>query len=128
MSKKKQPAKTTQKPQRETDIAHVGNLAKVALDPKRELDSEQIKEQVSDLNPEEAAIFLRIMELTLKRRRIQLLGYVCAMFAVLIGMITALYIWSQRDPGQFIGYVFFMPVAGGALSIWLFGRWSNRIK
>jgi len=139
MSKKKQSAKKSKKQpttpttpqtetQREPDFELVGNLAKDALNPKSGVAREDIEQQVGKLSADEAAVFLRILEVTLKRRRIQLLGYLCALFAVVFGMIFALYMWSKREPGTFIGWVFILPPATGALAIWLFGKWSNSVR
>ncbi len=114
--------------QRETDVALVGNLAKDALDPKRGASREQIEEQLAELNPEQAAMFVRVLEITLKRRRIQLLGYICALLSVVVGMFVAIYLWGTRTPGTFIGWVFIIPPAAAGLCIWLFGRWSNRVR
>lgn len=131
MSKKKQrakPAEPKQLSSRPTDPERVGTLARNALNPKSGVDPDEIEAQLSELNPEEAAMFLRILTITLKRRRIQMLGYICALIAVVGGLVLSMWVWGNRKPGEFVGWVFILPPGAAALCIWLFGRWSNRIK
>ena len=114
--------------QRPPDPTRVANLAKAALDAKHRLPQEEIEAQIEQLTTEEAAIFVRILEITLKRRRAQMLGYIAAMISVVLGMLFALYMWGRHEKGTFIGWVFVIPPATAGLCLWLFGRWANRIK
>ena len=101
-------------------------LAEAAIAP--EADPESIEDQLKELTPEQAAMFVRILEITMKRRRIMLLGYLSALFALVIGVVWALYMYGTHERGTFIGWVFMVPLASAALLIWFFGRWSKRIE
>lgn len=114
--------------QRPPDVDRVGNLARSALDPKQKVAPEVIEEQLQELSPEEALMFVKILEITLKRRRMQMLGYIFALVSVVFGMLFAVYLWGSREPGEFIGWVFIIPPAAAGLCLWLFGRWANRIR
>lgn len=98
-------------------------LASAALDPRKEDD---VAKAISQLTPEEAAHFVELLERAIKKRRIQLIGYLCALVALLIGMLLAIAYYGAADKGTFVGWVFFLPfIAVGAI-FYLFGRWANR--
>lgn len=96
-------------------------LAEIALsnDPSR-LDNE-----IEHLTPEEAVVFLRLIEASLKKRRILIAGYLAALLFMVGGMLTAFYVYSQREPGEFLGWVFLIPFGLVAASLILFGRWAR---
>ena len=93
--------------------------------PHTKLDADLAKE-IETLSPEEAAIFLRLVEAALKKRRILLVGYLMALVFMLGGMMGALYIYAQREPGQLLGWVFLVPFAVVGITLYLFGRWSRQ--
>jgi hypothetical protein len=76
-----------------------------------------IASELAKLDPAQAALFVQALELTMRKRRWMLLGYLAAMFAVLIGQVLALLVWANRTPGTFVGWVFLVPLAlaGGIL-------------
>ena len=86
----------------------------------------ELAKEIEDLSPEEAAIFLQLIEAALKKRRILLAGYALALLFMLGGMLGALYIYAHRDPGQFLGWIFLVPFALVGATLTLFGRWSRR--
>jgi len=54
----------------------------------------------------------------------QLLGYLVAMVAWLIGMVLALAYFGMTD--GFVGWVFLVPFAVVGVILYLFGRWANK--
>ena len=60
------------------------------------------------------------------RSRIELYGYIAAAVVMLVGMVAALYIYGATDHGNFMSWIFLVPMglAGGIM--WFIGRWSNR--
>jgi len=100
-------------------------LAEEALG--RDADHKSIEQRIAELPPEEAALFNKILEITMKRRRMMLAGYILALLAVLFGMVWALYMYGSREPGTFVGWVFLVPPALAAVIIILFGRWASNI-
>jgi uncharacterized membrane protein len=98
-------------------------LAAQALDPKKEDD---VAKAISQLTPEEAAHFVDLLERAIKRRRIQLIGYITALVVLLVGMFFALAYYGSSEEGEFVGWVFFLPFIAVGLIFYLFGRWANR--
>jgi uncharacterized membrane protein len=100
-------------------------LAAEALDPQKEDD---VAKAVSQLTPEEAAHFVALLERAIKRRRIQLIGYLVALVVLMVGMFLALAYFGASEEGSFVGWVFLLPfVAVGAI-FFVFGRWANRVR
>lgn len=100
-------------------------LAQDALDPKNQDD---VARAISQLTPEEAAHFVGVLEKAIKRRRIQLIGYLLSLVVLLVGMVLALAYYGASEEGSFVGWVFFLPfLAVGAL-FYVFGRWANRVR
>lgn len=79
------------------------------------------------LTPEQAQMFVAALELAMKKRRLMLIGYLAAAFAVLIGGILALTLYANREPGQFVGWVFLVPFAAAGLFLYVFGRLARRL-
>jgi hypothetical protein len=86
---------------------------------------DELAKAVEQLNPDEAAFFLWKLETALKKRKIQLTGYLVAMVVWLVGMMGALVYYGTAS--GFVGWVFLAPfgLVGGVL--WFFGRWANRV-
>ena len=85
----------------------------------------ELAEAIQDLNPTEAAFFLKKLEAALKKRRMQILGYLVAMFVWIAGMMFALAYFGTHD--GFTGWVFLVPFAVVGAILYGFGRWANRI-
>jgi uncharacterized membrane protein (DUF106 family) len=103
-------------------------LAAKAVDTSSDDERAEIEKALEQLTPEQAEMFLEVLELTMKRRRIMLAGYALALVAMLGGMMWALYTYGTREYGTFVGWVFFVPfIAVGAI-LWIFGRWSKSVK
>ncbi len=84
--------------------------------------------ELAKLTPEQAELFLRALELTMKKRRYMLLGYLSAVVAMIVGFVWALYMFGTREPGSFIGWVFLVPFACAGALFMLFGAISRRIR
>lgn len=106
-------------------VARAEALADRAMDPRNEQD---VAEAISKLTPEEARYFVGILEKSIRRRRIQLIGYLVALVVLLVGMFFALAYYGAAEEGKFVGWVFLLPFLAIGLVFWIFGRWANRIR
>jgi hypothetical protein len=84
----------------------------------------QLLDAIGQLSPDEAAHFLAKLEVAFKKRKIQLVGYLVAMFAWLVGMLFALAYYGLAS--GFVGWVFLLPFAMVGLILYLFGKWADR--
>lgn len=80
---------------------------------------------VEQLSPEEAAFFLAKLEAALRKRKIQLTGYLVAMATWLVCMVLALAYYGTHD--GFVGWVFLVPFAVVGAVLYGFGRWSAKV-
>jgi hypothetical protein len=103
-------------------------LAAKAVDTSSDDERAAIEKQLEQLTPEQAEMFLEVLELTMKKRRIMLAGYAAALLAMLGGMMWALYMYGTREYGTFVGWVFFVPFLLVGAILWSFGRWSKSVK
>lgn len=87
---------------------------------------EQVAKAVQDLSPQEAEFFLGKLELAIRKRKLQLTGYLVALVLWLVMMMLALAYYGTHD--GFVGWVFLLPFGGAGMVITLFGRWANSIK
>jgi hypothetical protein len=85
----------------------------------------ELARAIEKLSPEEAAFFLHKLELAIRKRKIQALGYLVAMAAWLAGMTFALVYYGSSS--GFVGWVFFVPFGLVGAVLWIFGRWANRV-
>src|ERR1043166_3020258 len=86
---------------------------------------EDLARAIEKLNPEEAAFFLEKLERALRKRKIQITGYLVAMGAWLVGMTLALAYFGTHD--GFTYWVFVVPFAIVGAILYGFGTWSERI-
>jgi len=90
--------------------------------------SEQsLRESLEALTPEQADMFLRALELTMRKRRMMLFGYLGAALAMVVGTVWSLYMYGTHEPGTFIGWVFLIPFAIAGSSLYIFGKISRRL-
>jgi hypothetical protein len=87
----------------------------------------KLARELEELSPEEAAMFLALMNKALKKRRIQLAGYLLSLVFMLGGMLFALYTYSTREPGEFVGWALLLPFLLVGAVLLLFGRWSRSV-
>jgi hypothetical protein len=84
-----------------------------------------LAEAIENLSPDEAQFFLTKLEAALKKRRLQLIGYLVAMIVWLVGTVLALAYYGTHD--GFSGWVFLVPFAFVGLILFAFGRWAERV-
>jgi hypothetical protein len=80
---------------------------------------------VEQLTPEEAGVFLLRLELAIKKRKIQLTGYLVAMLVWLVAMLGALAYYGTSS--GFVGWVFLLPFACVGGILFIFGRWADKV-
>ena len=86
------------------------------------VEDDELAEAIAKLSPEEADMFVRALEMTMKRRRLLLRGYLAALVTLIAGMVLALYVYGSREPGTFVGWVFLIPFAGVGIILSVFGH------
>ena len=86
---------------------------------------EELARAIEKLDPEQAAFFLAKLEIAIKKRKLQITGYLVAMALWVLGMFFAL-VWYGTHDG-FTGWVFLMPFAAVGLTLFAFGKWSERL-
>ena len=104
--------------------ASADDMVDKAFDPKSQ---DGLARAIEQLSPEEAQYFLDKLERAIRKRKIQLTGYLVAMVMWLIGMVIALYMYGSSAEGAFVGWVFLVPFGAVAIVLLMFGRWSERV-
>jgi hypothetical protein len=89
---------------------------------------ETIDEQIAKLTPEQAEMFARALALTMKKRRIMILGHIGALVTLLVSFVAALWVFANREPGTFVGWVFLVPFALVGAVLFAFGKIAKGIK
>ena len=87
---------------------------------------EELENAVAQLSPEEAAFFLHKLEMALRKRKIQLSGYLVAMVAWLAGMTLALIYFGAND--AFAAWAFIVPFGIAGAILYGFGTWVQRVS
>ena len=85
----------------------------------------EIAAAIEKLTPEEAAYFLHKLEMAFRKRKIQLTGYLVAMFVWAVGMFFALAYFGIAS--GFVGWVFLAPFALVGVILYAFGKWANKV-
>ena len=85
----------------------------------------QLAEAVSKLSPDEAAFFVAKLEGAIRKRKIQITGYLVAMLAWVGGMMFALAWYGTHD--GFVGWAFLLPFGLVGVILYAFGKWSERV-
>ncbi|MGE0872141.1 MAG: hypothetical protein AB7P03_26520 [Kofleriaceae bacterium] len=93
-------------------------------DPTVDKDDEVLR-AIQQLSPDEAAYFLARVEAAIRKRKIQLTGYLTALGVWAVGMFLALLYYGTHD--GFIGWVFLVPFGLVGLVLYMFGRWSTAV-
>lgn len=95
----------------------------------RESAERELAEKLAQLTPEQAELFARALRLAMRKRRVLLMGYASAAVALLTGLVWALYIYGKTlGSGQFMGWVFLVPLALAAILLITFGRISRGLR
>lgn len=84
-----------------------------------------VEEAIKQLSREEAALFLHQLEMKLRKRKLQLAGYLVAMGLWLAGMLAALVVYGTAS--GFVGWVFLLPFALVGVTLWVFGKWGEKV-
>jgi hypothetical protein len=86
---------------------------------------EALARAVEQLSPEEAQYFLWKLECAIKKRKIQILGYLAAMLAWIALMMFGL-VWYGTHDG-FVGWVFLLPFGAVGVILFAFGKWAEKV-
>jgi hypothetical protein len=86
---------------------------------------EDLARAIEKLSSDEAAYFLHKLEHAIRKRKIQLTGYLGAMAAWLLTMVGALIYFGTHD--GFVYWVFVVPFGAVGLILYGFGRWAERV-
>jgi len=88
--------------------------------------TETLEEAIAKLTPEQAAMFMRALNLTMKKRKLMLMGTLLSLFIMVAGTIWAFVAFTHRSPGMFMSWVFLVPFGTAGFCMWLFGRLAKR--
>ena len=97
-------------------------LVAQAFDTKKH---EDLARAIEKLSSEEAAFFLHKLEMAIRKRKIQITGYLVAMGVWLVGMMFALAYTGMHD--GFVGWAFIAPFGLVGLVLYVFGKWANSV-
>ncbi len=90
------------------------------------LEGETLDEAIAKLTPEQAAMFMRALALTMRKRRLVLVGNLLALLLLIIGLMFAFVAYGNRTPGSFTGWVFLVPFGSTGFVLWFFGKLAKR--
>jgi lipopolysaccharide export LptBFGC system permease protein LptF len=105
-------------------MARADEMVDQAFDPKQQ---DVVARAIEQLSPEEAQYFLDRLERAIRKRRLQLGGYLAAMLVWLVLMVVALYIYGTAAEGDFVAWAFVMPFGAVGVILWAFGRAAEKI-
>lgn len=91
----------------------------------RKVSHEELAHAISQLDPEQAAVFLQRLEATFRKRKIQISGYLVAMVAWLVGMTLALIYFGMNDGSA--AWAFIVPFGAVGVILYAFGSWADRV-
>ena len=97
-------------------------LVAQAFDADKHLD---LAKAIEKLTPDEANFFLLRLEGAIKKRKIQVAGYLVAMGVWVIAMVFGLAWFGTHD--GFVGWVFLLPFALVGLILYTFGKWAEKV-
>jgi hypothetical protein len=85
----------------------------------------ELARAIEQLTPDEAAYFLAKLESAIRKRKIQLTGYLVSMLVWLVGMLGALAFYATYD--GFTGWIFLVPFALVGGTLFAFGAWAEKV-
>jgi hypothetical protein len=85
----------------------------------------ELVKMFQELPPEVSAYYIVKLEASLKKRKLQLTGYLVALAVWLVGMFLALAYYGAKE--GFTGWIFLVPFAAVGAILWLFGKWSDAV-
>lgn len=86
---------------------------------------DELARAIEKLTPDEAAFFLAKLEAAVRKRKIQLTGYLAAMLVWLVTTIGALVFYGTYD--GFTAWVFLIPFALVGVILFAFGAWGDKV-
>jgi len=92
---------------------------------KGQVTAEEFAEKVKSLSPEQAQFFLDKLERAIRKRKIQIVGYLVAMLVWLVGMVFAL-VWYGTHDG-FVGWAFILPFGLVGAILFAFGKYADKV-
>jgi hypothetical protein len=89
---------------------------------------DELARAIAKLSPDEAAFFLHRLEMAMRKRKIQLTGYLVALLAWLAGMVLALMLFYFGGMnGWSAAWVFIVPLGIVGAILYGFGAWAERV-
>lgn len=89
----------------------------------------ELARKIEELTPEQAELFVRALELAMRKRRVLMIGYLATAISLVLGWLWALYIYGKTvGSGEFMAWVFLVPPAIAAVVLVTFGRISRRLR
>jgi hypothetical protein len=88
-------------------------------------DDGALADAIKQLSPEEAEFFLHKLEMAIRRRRLQGIGYIVAITAWLVTTLIALVYNASQD--RLVVGAFIIPVGLAGAILYGFGRWADRV-
>jgi|GEM_PF-3448779 len=89
---------------------------------------ERVEAAVANLPPDKAAELVALLEASIRRRKIELVGYLAAAGVLLVGMVIAIYAYGTAREGRFVGWVFMIPLALAGVVMILVGRAAKQAE
>ncbi|MDB4963863.1 MAG: hypothetical protein JWP01_3862 [Myxococcales bacterium] len=86
---------------------------------------EELARAIEQLSPEEAAFFVDKLEAAIRKRKIQISGYLASMLIWVLAMMFGLVYYGTHD--GFTGWVFLLPFALVGLTLFVFGKWAAKV-
>jgi len=86
---------------------------------------EELARAIEQLDPEAAQYFLEKLERAIRKRKIQISGYLAAMLVWVVGMMFALAYYGMAE--GFVGWVFLAPFGAVGVVLYVFGKWADHV-
>lgn len=86
---------------------------------------DELEQAIKNLTPDEAAYFLTKLEAAVRKRKIQLTGYLVAMLVWLAATIFALVFYGTFD--GFTMWIFLVPFALVGVVLFFFGSYADKV-
>lgn len=87
--------------------------------------NDKVLDAIKQLSSEEAEYFLFKLECAIRKRKIQISGYLAAMFVWAVGTFLALIYFGTHE--GFTGWAFLAPFAAVGLVLFAFGKWAEKV-
>lgn len=88
----------------------------------------RVEDAIANLPPEKAAELVTLLEASIRRRKVELIGYLAAAGVLLVGMVLALYAYGAAEEGRFVGWLFLIPLALAGVVMIVVGRLAKRAE